>query len=131
MSMTFHEIDCEVGFLAKALRTFKGGVKPGHYKQTSELRTVGMPLPSKVVIPMLHHIGAPCTPIVKKGDRVLVGQKIGDSDKMVSAPVHSSVSGIVSEIKPVIFPGGFEVQAVEIKPDGLQEVHESVRLRVP
>jgi electron transport complex protein RnfC len=127
MSMTFHEIDCEVGFLAKALRTFKGGVKPGHYKQTSELRTVEMPLPSKVVIPMLHHIGAPCTPIVKKGDRVLVGQKIGDSDKMVSAPVHSSVSGTVSEIKPVIFPGGFEVQAVEIKPDGLQEVHESVR----
>lgn len=113
--------------MAKALKSFRGGIKPGHYKQTSELRTVKMPLPSKVVIPMLQHVGAPCTPIVKKSDRVLVGQKIGDSDKMISAPVHSGVSGIVSDIKPFLYPGGFKVQAVEIKPDGLQEVHESVK----
>lgn len=112
--------------MGKTLKAFKGGVKPGHHKRTSELQTVGMPLPSKVVIPMLQHIGAPCTPIVKKGDRVLVGQKIGASEAMISAPVHSSVSGIVSEVKPMLYPGGFEVMSVEIKPDGQQEVHESV-----
>lgn len=112
--------------MVKALKMFKGGIKPGHHKRTSELKTVSMPLPSKVIIPMLQHVGAPCTPIVKKGDRVLVGQKIGDSDKMISAPIHSSVSGTVSDIKPVLYSAGIEVMAVEIKPDGLQEVHESV-----
>lgn len=113
--------------MAKTLKAFKGGVRPGHHKKTSELQTVGMPLPSKVVIPMLQHIGAPCTPIVKKGDRVLVGQKIGHSDSMISAPIHSSVSGTVSDVKLMLYPGGFEVMSVEIKPDGLQEVHESVK----
>ncbi len=112
--------------MIKALKSFKGGIKPGHHKETSELETVKMPLPSKVVIPMLQHIGAPCMPLVKKGDRVLVGQKIGDSEKMIAAPVHSSVSGTVTDVKPVLYSTGIEVMAVEIKPDGLQEVHESV-----
>lgn len=108
------------------LNAFRGGIRPGHHKMTSELQTVTMPLPSKVVIPMLQHIGAPCTPIVKKGDRVLVGQKIGDSGAMISAPIHSSVSGIVIDVRPMLYPGGFEIMSVEIKPDGQQEVHESV-----
>ena len=112
--------------MIKALKSFKGGIKPGHHKETSELETVKMPLPSKVVIPMLQHIGAPCMPLVKKGDRVLVGQKIGDSEKMIAAPVHSSVSVTVTDVKPVLYSTGIEVMAVEIKPDGLQEVHESV-----
>ena len=75
---------------------------------------------------MLQHIGAPCAPAVKKGDRVLVGQKIGMSDAFVSAPVHSSVSGIVSDIRPISYSAGFDVTAVEIKPDGLQEKDGSV-----
>lgn len=112
--------------MLKPLKMFKGGIKPGHHKKTSELKTEKMPLPTKVIIPMLQHLGAPCTPIVKKGERVLVGQKIGDSDKLISAPIHSSVSGIVSDIKSVLYSSGIEVMAVEIKPDGLQEVHESV-----
>jgi len=115
-----------VNIVAKALRIFKGGIKPGHHKVTSEMETVKMPVPSKVVIPMLQHIGAPCTPIVKKGDRVSVGQKIGVSDAFISAPVHSSVSGTVSDVKPVLYSTGVEVMAIEIKPDGLQEVDESV-----
>lgn len=113
--------------MVKALKSFRGGIRPGHHKGTSGIGTVVMPLPSRVVIPMLQHVGAPCVPIVKKGDRVLVGQKIGDSDKMISAPVHSSVSGTVSDVRPVLLSAGFEVMAVEIKPDGLQEIHESVR----
>ncbi len=113
--------------MVKALKAFRGGVKPGHHKGTSGLGTVSMQLPSKVIIPMLQHVGAPCVPTVKKGDRVLVGQKLGDSDKMISAPVHSSVSGTVSDIRPLLLSTGAEVMAVEIKPDGLQEIHESVR----
>ncbi len=112
--------------MIKAIKSFKGGIKPGHHKETSGLETVKMPLPTKVIIPMLQHIGAPCAPLVKKGDRVLAGQKIGDSEKAISAPVHSSVSGTVADVKPIRYSNGMEVMAVEIKPDGLQEIHESV-----
>lgn len=97
-----------------------------HHKHTSEMSTVTMPIPKKVVIPMLQHIGAPCTVLVKKGDKVKVGQKIGDSESFISAPVHSSVSGVVLNVKPVLYPGGFEVPSVEIEPDGLQEVYEGI-----
>ena len=105
---------------------FRGGIDPGNHKDTAELETVRMPLPSRVIIPMLQHVGAPCVPLVRKGDRVFVGQKIGDSDRPISAPVHSSVSGTVTDVRPIVYSNGMEVMAVEIKPDGLQELHESV-----
>ena len=41
---------------------------------------------------MSQHIGAPAVPLVAKGDRVLVGQKIAEAGGFVSAPVYSSVS---------------------------------------
>ena len=106
---------------------FKGGAHVPHRKNTAECETVKMPVPEKVVIPMLQHIGAPCEPVVKKGDTVKVGQVIGTSDKFVSAPIHSSVSGTVSDVASMLYPGGFHVTTVEIKTDGLQEVHESVK----
>lgn len=112
--------------MTNALKVFRGGIKPPHHKKTAEMETVKMPLPTKVMIPMLQHIGQPCIPTVKKGDRVLVGQKIGDTEAFVSAPVHSSVSGIVNDIKPMLIAGGHEVMAVQIEPDGMQEVHNSV-----
>ena len=33
------------------------------------------PLPSQVVIPMVQHIGKPCTPLVKAGESVKLGQR--------------------------------------------------------
>ncbi len=108
-------------------RVFKGGAHVPHFKNTSECETIKMPVPEKVIIPMLMHIGAPCRPLVKKGDTVKVGQVIGTSDKFVSSPIHSSVSGVVTEVASILYPGGFHVQSVEIKTDGNQEVHESVK----
>jgi electron transport complex protein RnfC len=55
--------DCEVDYLIKAFKSFKGGIKPGHHKETSEKETVKMPLPSKVVIPMLQHIARHACPL--------------------------------------------------------------------
>jgi len=86
-----------------------------------------MGVPEKVIIPMLQHIGAPCKPLVKKGDYVKVGQLIGQSDKYVSAPIHSSVSGTVTNIISLVSSSGTYMEAVEIKTDGKQEVHESVK----
>jgi len=86
-----------------------------------------MGVPEKVIIPMIQHIGAPCEPVVKKGDIVKVGQVIGSSDKFISSPIHSSVSGKVTNIVPMLYANGSHTTAVEITTDGNQEVHESVK----
>ncbi len=95
-----------------------GGAYLNHMKNTADSETVIMPPPETVVIPMQQHIGAPCAPTVKKGDTVYVGTLIGDSDRPVSAPIHSSVSGTVAEIKTVIMTNGAASEAVVINSDG-------------
>ncbi|AGC69389.1 electron transport complex protein RnfC [Thermoclostridium stercorarium subsp. stercorarium DSM 8532] len=105
---------------------FHGGVSAPHRKNTAESETSVLDIPEKVVIPMVQHIGAPCTPTVKPGDTVKVGQKIGDSEAYVSAPIHSSVSGTVTRVEPMLFAGGNLVMSVEIKTDGKQEVYEGI-----
>ncbi|MCX8129807.1 MAG: electron transport complex subunit RsxC [Clostridia bacterium] len=106
---------------------FKGGVAVPHKKNTTSCETVKMSLPEKVAIPMVQHIGAPCEPIVKKGDYVKVGQIIGSSDAFVSSPVHSSVSGTVTDIASRLGAGGARVTTIEIKTDGEQVIHEDIK----
>lgn len=96
----------------------KGGAHLPHNKTTAETKTVVIDPPSKVIISLSQHIGAPCQPTVKAGDKVFVGTLIGDSENFVSAPIHSSVSGTVSEITKIRLPAGNEVQAVVIESDG-------------
>ena len=105
---------------------FRGGAPVPHRKNTAECATVRMGVPKKVIIPLLQHIGSSCEVKVKKGDYVKVGQVIGSTDKYVSAPVHSSVSGTVLNVGPMLYPGGYSVLSVEIEPDGMQEIHESI-----
>ncbi len=105
--------------ILKAVKKIGGGVMLPHKKRTAENPSVPLPPPEKVVIPMLQHIGAPCQPLVKKGDTVYVGTKIGDSEQFVSAPIHASVSGTVSAIGSIMLPSGKESQTVEIVSDGL------------
>lgn len=92
-----------------------GGTRLPHLKGTAEMETVAFS-PDKVLIPLSQHIGAPCLPTVKKGDKVFVGTLIGDSDAFVSAPVHSSVSGTVTDIITKSFNGN-DVQYIEIESD--------------
>lgn len=104
--------------ILKPVARIHGGVRLPHYKGTAEQQTVACPIPNEVTIAMSQHIGAPCTPLVKKGDQVFVGTKIGDSDAFVSAPIHASVSGTVKEIKDIELPSGMTVSAVVIESDG-------------
>ena len=78
--------------------TFRGGVHPQESKITSSLPIEDSPLPDKVIIPLQQHIGAPNTPLVKKGDTVFTGTLIGKSDAFVSSPVFSSITGKVMEV---------------------------------
>ncbi len=86
-----------------------------------------MAIPETVCISMSQHIGAPCKPLVAKGDTVKVGQLIGDTDAFVSAPIHSSVSGTVKEISSIRSAMGGEDQVIVIETDGKQEVSEDVK----
>ena len=105
--------------ILRAMKNIFGGVSLPHRKDTAESSSVKMPAPDKVVIPMQQHIGAPCTPCVKKGDTVYVGTKIGDSESKISAPIHSSVSGVVDSIGSLLLPSGAVCQTVIINSDGL------------
>ncbi|MBQ7593664.1 MAG: electron transport complex subunit RsxC [Synergistaceae bacterium] len=103
------------------LPTFLGGVHPPEGKALTENKAVEILRPEdtrEFVYPLALHIGAPCSPIVKKGDVVLAGQKIADTDAFVSAPKYSAVSGTVKAIEPrMAFTGAMEPSIV-IESDG-------------
>ena len=96
---------------------FFGGIHPKYNKEMSikneHLLTI---IPKQVVIPMLQHIGAPCTPLVQVGDHVLRGQKIGDGEGLC-VPVHASVSGTVVAVEPRPHTSGRMIPAVVIEND--------------
>ena len=84
---------------------FYGGVHPAEHKELSEHKPI-RPLnkaPAEVVIPMSMHIGAPCKPVVAKGDTVMVGQVIGETAGL-GAPIHASVSGFLSASATSLIP---------------------------
>ena len=99
--------------------TFKGGIHPPEEKHFSEKKAIEvLPVPDEVFILLSQHAGAPAKPLVKKGDSVKMGQKIGEAAGFISANVHSSVSGTVKKIDDVPhFLGGFS-PAVIIENDG-------------
>jgi electron transport complex protein RnfC len=79
--------------------TFPGGTHPPQKKNLAlESNIQPGPAAKQVVVMLSQHIGAVCQPLVKKADSVQAGQKIGDADSFVSAPVHSPVNGKVKEI---------------------------------
>ncbi|MDR1379467.1 MAG: electron transport complex subunit RsxC [Synergistaceae bacterium] len=100
--------------------TFRGGVHPPGSKEITANKEIEALHPrGDLVYPMSQHIGAPCVSLVKKGDKVLSGQKIADSEAFVSAPVLSSVSGTVKDIgMRMTIPGSFE-PCVIVENDGL------------
>ena len=104
----------------------RGGVKVPHNKNTKDRKIIRMPIPEKVVLPMQQHIGAPCIPTVKVGDTVKVGQVIGDTDKFISAPIHSSISGTVTAIADHVLANGRMAPAVTIESDGEMALFEGI-----
>lgn len=110
----------------KAVKQVRGGVHVNHNKNTADCEVVRIPVPEKVLLPMQQHIGVPCTPTVKVGDKVSVGQIVGDSDKFVSAPIHASISGTVSAIKQTTLANGVITQAVEIESDGEMRLFDGI-----
>ncbi|HUU19031.1 MAG TPA: electron transport complex subunit RsxC [Sedimentisphaerales bacterium] len=79
--------------------SFPGGTHPPEKKElTREMEIERGPAVTEVAVMLSQHIGAVCQPLIRKGDAVQAGQKIGDCDAFVSAPVHSPITGKVKEI---------------------------------
>lgn len=100
------------------LHKLYGSVHP-HDKKDATKGSRTIPLthaPAYVVLPMAMHVGAPCTPIVAKGDHVLLGQKIAEPAGL-GAPIHASVSGTVAAVEPRPHPGGTPVLSIVIEND--------------
>lgn len=79
--------------------SFPGGTHPPEKKDlTREMEIERGPAVTEVAVMLSQHIGAVCRPLIRKSDAVQAGQKIGDCDAFVSAPVHSPITGKVKEI---------------------------------
>lgn len=101
------------------LKTFsKGGIHPTENKFSAGKAIEKLALPKTVSIPISQHIGAPATPVVNKGDKVLAGQVIAKSSGFVSANIHSSVSGTVSKIDDVMDTSGYRKPCIIIDVEG-------------
>ena len=116
--------------MSKFLKRSAQGAGVPHEKRTAGLETVAMPLPSKIVLSMNQHIGAPASPVVAKGDQVYVGTVVGKAGGFVSSDIHSGVSGTVAEISTMVGSNGSTQTTVVITPDGEQIGRASCRERV-
>ena len=87
------------------------------------------PAPDVVYIPLSQHIGAPAKPVVKPGDKVTIGQVIGEAGGFVSTNIHASVSGMVMKLENRYMPHGMISQCVVIKNDGQDTLCEDIKPR--
>ncbi len=111
--------------------SFFGGIHPRENKHYAEAQAVQeFPAPDLLVIPMSQHIGAPCKPLVKKGDTVTMGQKIGDNEGLC-VPVHAPVSGTVKAVENRPHTNGTMVMSVVIENDHENTLCPDIQPRTP
>ncbi len=107
---------------------FRGGIHPDDKKAATRKKIIEeLAAPKEVILPMIMHIGAMCSPIVNVGDHVKLGQRIAESTAPVSSPVHASVSGTVTAIEPRPHPNGTDVLSVVIENDFKDECDDSIK----
>ncbi|MDR2030715.1 MAG: electron transport complex subunit RsxC [Azoarcus sp.] len=112
---------------------FRGGIEPDPHKQESSGEPIRpVPLPARLVVPLIQSSRGGARPIVTVGDKVLKGQCIGEAEGMTGTAIHAPTSGTVSEIGryPMAHPSGLESPAIVIVPDGEERwiAHEPLDL---
>ena len=121
----------ELSVQNQALRkqSFYGGLYPLERKEETESkRIIGFPEPERVAIFLSQHAGRRAEPLVKPGDKVRVGQKIGEAAAFISAPVHSSVSGKVISLEERVHPASQEKDlAIIIENNGENQLDPSIQ----
>ncbi len=106
---------------------FRGGVHPPQNKHLSRDKEItSIRVPKMLFFPLSQHTGTPCQPVVQKGDKVKIGTLIGTCDKLISSPIHSSVSGTVKSIENTSHPVIGRFQSVVIENDNQDLAEESI-----
>lgn len=125
MPATLRKLAQRLGMMA---HSFPGGVHPDQHKLTGASPIEVCELAPVHILPMKQHIGAPCSPLVGVGDKVLRGQKIAKSEGYVSVPVHAPTSGTVVKIEehPIAHPSGMGMASIFIETDGNDAVDETL-----
>ena len=101
--------------------SFSSGVHPPQCKELAADAAIEIvPPPQRVVLPLLQHVGMPCTPIVEHKQTVSFGEKVGEGQQFVSASLHAPVAGIVQKMKATTLANGRHMQAIIIKAQGEQ-----------
>jgi len=101
---------------ARGTATFVRGVHPREKKELAENSPIEvLPAPAEVRIPLLQHLGAPCTVTVKPRAEVIPGDVIGEAEGFVSAPVHTSLAGVVARPSVTTLPNGRHVEVIPVK----------------
>jgi len=94
-------------------------VKLAENKHYSENKAVEkLPVPSRVYLPLIQHLGKICNPEVKVGDTVKFGQRIASIQANLYAPIHASISGVVSAIQDWPHPVLGRAKAIVLEGDG-------------
>ena len=89
----------------RKLFTFDGGLKLAEHKHLSSHSAISELAQSKqYIIPLQQHIGVISQTLVQPGDNVLKGQMIAKRGDLISAAIHSPVSGVVTDIKQHAIP---------------------------
>jgi len=100
-------------------KLLKGGIDPPSVTTVPPgSAIVNAALPSRALIPLLQHAGAPARCLVKPGDLVREGMIIGRAEGLRSAHVHASIPGVVREVRPFTLPTGESCEAVTIELGG-------------
>jgi electron transport complex protein RnfC len=95
-----------------------GGIHTYDGKELSKDKPITVLLPKgELVFPMSQHIGAPAKPVVAKGDKVLVGQIIGEAGGFISSNIISSVSGTVKAIEKRLTVSGEMKDSIIVEND--------------
>lgn len=98
------------------LKTFVlGGVHPPENKLSANVPIQELPVPAEVVVPFGQNLGAPSKPLVQRGDKVKVGQLIGEASSFISSNVHAPVSGTITKIDNILDSTGYRRPAAFIK----------------
>ena len=98
-------------------KSFGGGFRFRRYLGQPAEILESLPIPERVVIPMLQGFGVVFKPLVEPGAVVAAGQIIGRDDDSLSSPIHATVNGKVAAIAPIAHAGR-SVPAVVIDGDG-------------
>jgi electron transport complex protein RnfC len=103
---------------------FHGGIHmPDHKAESTTQPVAAVKIPSKLILPLQQHIGAPAKAVVSVGEHVLKGQLIAAASGRVSAPIHAPTSGVITAIEDHLVPhsSGLSARCIIIDTDGRDE----------